>query len=1586
MLVNRSLLRPSVLAATFLFGLTGAAVAQSPNCGILQGSQETTLPTHSGTLPGSGDMVIDGGGGYLYVLTQWGFARAPLSNLSNPGPYGEIVVGREGGSDAGIIPIQCDCHQGGLTMDAVDTADGTSRMISDWQPYRQGGPDPSGSSFSGYAAQLADTVGAGSPAFGQQINLAGAVPGASRIAAVYLPASGKYFGYFPVTGAGVSMADLTSPTGSPSAYGAIQPTTAIGWASGTGTSPGVRLRAGHAAVPGYDKYLLVGATYADLTLHVAEIDGFSGVPTEVASAPLQPVGNAVFASQLEIAVVNNRIFLFAAQLAGGLQVYEFQPPNAVLFAGSIAGTMKRVAVRGPAPFPALFVHRSVSASESYIDIYDTKWLTQGGSPLLAKSLQHVGASYSGTGFEALVTQVGAVLTAYLYRERAGYPAGVMHTDKIDVSCIAADPTAPPIPYATMINLSSQARGDGINYYGDKWQIQDSSVSYQPITEVDWDFHNTGAFVAEKIAAPPGAFSDINPAWWPCDMASGGDIQTGAGCYASLGNPAATYQLGLNSVNINGPGSPPFISSPIAVVAPQISIIGYNASTQTLQVLSGGTANATGSQGNTADAAFAWTFTPGGTATGLNPVVPSTATSFSLTATYKGGYVNTTSGAVQQVDLVPNFSITSPLPALVNSTVTIKNTMQIGGGTTLDSVTFAIAPSYSGSSGTLPASFNAVNGTAGVPAAPTAGSYTITLAYNFSGPHGGGQQSTASASFSTTVWSPNPIVGAWTNSNHTGYVPVFGNTYSLTQGTTYYLFDDEALPNGVTHPGASFYKSTNSNPSTSGDTLIGSSTGYGPVTFSASTVCASSCYFKVSVSGVVSAFAYTVSSGGCTVNCGGSPTLSLSGPAVGVTGQPVTFTAVPANFTPTSYTWDFGDTAGGGGCPPIIPTCTGPTTGGLETATPGPNPNTYPGYVNVGTHTVTVTASNGSTTRTASRTITISVGGPPVPSGGYTVTGATQNVFNNTWEVEAGRAVTLSATEVDANVSATEPFTWTFSDGGAASGRTVMHAFASPGAATATLTVTGDGVNRVGTATASIRFGILTPSFRAVMIPSAGSIDSPAGVWATDLSVTNPGTQPTTITLYFAAYTDTIPSDLSTLPFNSLFSFTLNALQSASLVDVVGSPPPPCTSNACGLGQHGAGKGILLLKYDGGDQAPIATARVYFTAQGASFGTALPSFLVGPYGPIGPQEAELVSDQFLIGLRNDSLYRFNVSLFNAASQSGLFHVDAYTEDGEPAGSKDFGVPPYSQAGVNDTDIITSIDPSKRYILKARVVGTTGVLHAYASELDRRNNDLVQVADDTPRVSAAPGTPVDYYIAGVGRIEDASTNAHWRTDLRFFNGSTLPRDLTLEFRYTPPEGSEQRVLAGLHIGAGQGISIDDIVGNFLDDATPADLKTGTALGLLKVSYNAPTDAATAPLIIGGRIYADLPTGTAGMQLSTYTGAQSVAAGAGSLVMPGAQTNLQFRTNIGVFTLGDLPTTAHISAIKQDGTVASAYEYVLNNPGQTGAFVQIPMGALSNIDGNPMTIKIESLSGSPVGAYLVTVDQISADTIFIQGRPTP
>ena len=162
--------------------------------------------------------------------------------------------------------------------------------------------------------------------------------------------------------------------------------------------------------------------------------------------------------------------------------------------------------------------------------------------------------------------------------------------------------------------------------------------------------------------------------------------------------------------------------------------------------------------------------------------------------------------------------------------------------------------------------------------------------------------------------------------------------------------------------------------------------------------------------------------------------------------------------------------------------------------------------------------------------------------------------------------------------------------------------------------------------------------------------------------------------------------------------------------------------------------------------------MYFTQQGRSFGSSLPSFKVGPYGTT-TQSLELATDQTLVGLRNDANYRFNLSLFNASGQGGSFRLTAFGDDGaqvpilDESGaqtlSRDFAVGGFQQSQLQAADLGLT-DSTKRYILKASPVGTGGTLIAAASTLDRRNNDLCQVSDDTPRIAGAADTPLDYFI--------------------------------------------------------------------------------------------------------------------------------------------------------------------------------------------------------------------------------------------------
>jgi hypothetical protein len=376
---------------------------------------------------------------------------------------------------------------------------------------------------------------------------------------------------------------------------------------------------------------------------------------------------------------------------------------------------------------------------------------------------------------------------------------------------AGNPNAPPLANATSTNLSAESRTDKTNYYGDKWQIQDASVSAVPITRIDWDFVYKGALSCDEVGAPLTEATFTG--YLPCDPGGvvQGYVRTGANCMQSLGlaNPPAAnnYRFAMQSANQNGTSASPFISSSVPFACPQATILGYAGfsgtcakTSGTLGVLSGGSADASGSQGNLAEASVNWSFT------GSSPInvqgvivpVPSGATGFTLTITYPGGYRATAQGNIVQANLVAAFSLV-PDPVVTNSSITLTNLMQMA-SSTLDSVNYvtslgACTSSFNGFSSApqLPGSFLTIGGTAAIPAPASAGGYCVNLKYNYRPQSQPQQSQVVSNPFSAINWMASPRVSI-------SPLPFCTSSCQLQAGTTYSLWDSESISISP-HPGA-----------------------------------------------------------------------------------------------------------------------------------------------------------------------------------------------------------------------------------------------------------------------------------------------------------------------------------------------------------------------------------------------------------------------------------------------------------------------------------------------------------------------------------------------------------------------------------------------------------------------------------------------------------------------------------------------------------------------------------------------------------------------------------------------------------------
>jgi len=1604
-------LRPFLVASALSVSLAASARADAT----------MEMPKFSGT-PSGVFAALTAPGPYLYIKTQYGFARVSLADPSNPSNGQLAQVGQKfvgGVNNGGVVGMNCDCWQGGTTIDTAEAADGTSRMISDWIAGDQG--------LHGEVV-----IGNGSGvSFGQQINV-DTVPLGSRVTGIAL-SSGKYIAYFPTqsngSGGGVSVVDVTSPNGSPSRLGGINPFASLAWGNGSA----VLLKAGYLG----GKYLLAGAIRGDKTLRMAEIDPTTGVPTETSS-----IATAGTFGSLALATVDGRTFVFVAHNSSGLRVYEYangalQPPFIM------PGNFNEVVVRG-GTLPMLFVNNVQPTGQTFIDVYDSNWITRGngnaGSARLGAHILHIGAPEKFIGaFDARL--VGN--TAYIYRITpfGGVTESVLQTTPVDLSSLTIDPSSPPIASSSATNVSALQRVGAeraINYYGDAWEIQDASASApgppaNGLQQISWDWNYTSTFTPDTgwTQVPYGGNSDISPAYFPCDPKGGGNIQTGAGCAASLGNPTAggNYRYAVETYNSNG-WSTAALSPQTAVAFPQVIIAGLDTtqSPALLQVLTGsGVADASGSQGNLAQATFDWTFNPGGVkfSTAKVTSLPGNATSFALTITYKGGYAATQTGNISQVDLVPDFTPTSG-SVVVGSNLTITNKMQKGTGVTVNSVEYKWDSDASYT--TLASAFNAANGQASVPAPPTGTGHTLTLRYNYSVGSQGKQVSVSHGPFTTVLNNLAVSVSASPSSGRVGQTISF--TATITGGsastTLEWCWQDclGGFGTFVSAPAITTHVyTTNGTKTVQARATDGSIQAYGST---------------------------TVTITGGTGGGGGTPTVNLTGPTTGVVNQSVTFIATASGGTsPYSYSWcweacslggtfasgpasnshtytttgprtisvQVRDAAGktgtdtltinitSGGCTSncggnLAVSISGPTSGkngqslsftaNVSGGTPpyayswcwdgcslggsfvaGPATNSH-AYTTSGSHTLAVQVTDSAShVETGTQSVSTSgSSGPGAPSGTFTVvSGADVNPFNGSYSGSVGTPITLQATETHAATWA-----WDFGDGTSpGSGQSVTHTYASGGTFTIQLTVTGDGTNTTGTASSNKDFSISGPVFSAVAVPDAANISTSDGTWKTDVSVTNGGPTAISITPIFVTYealnAKPSPLDVTTLWSSSATSYTIppgGTWSQANVVDFL----------------QGTGKGNLFIQTQGG-LFPDVAARVYFEPNDptlGTFGNAVSAFRIGTNGQVGVEAIRALNPQTIVGVRSDDSQRFKLKLYNSSGGAASFRVTAFDETGAAV---PLNGAPYMDVGINayqapefagDTDLGLT-DPTHRYVIQAEPISQGGMLIASVSVIDRTTNDQVRLADDATRPAANAGV-VTAWVPGASRFDTAT--AHWRTSIAIMNSGSAARNITVDYIYGPGKTATFQQ----SLGPGELASFDDI-SQLYPNVPEIATATGTS-GLLRVSYAADGEESSKPLYVNARSYDDRSSttgGTAGTALSIYAAADAIGPSDPPLVISGIEVDDRFRTNVGLFAIDDSLTIAKVTAIDKDGNVIGVVDGIaLNNGTVSGPWSQFPISVLSGLPADPFSLEVEVTQGH-AAAYAINVDQKSSDTTFIR-----
>ncbi len=1122
--------RLSVVVPAFLFTLLTAR-ASAQTCTVTSGGQVSN-PQYTGTTFG---LTATGGGNHhLYAVTEWGIARFDLTNPAAPsgGVIGMIGIDYSQGSapnyNGGKVPITGDSHQGPTWFGAGESPDGLNgRAVTDWSPAR-------GTGGGGLWGQVVSANGGGTLTFGQQINYPSSPVGpAIAVASV----GSSFFGYY-ASYSGISMADVTSPNGNPGLSGGrslpnlgIQP---IGNFAGWGTPD--LLTAATVSLGGVSKNILVGVSGGQL--RVANVN---------AGGTLSDAGVSATSPALSISVVNvgAKVVIFAAEGAGGIRGYEFTGSSLIRSTSFVVGAFDYLVARGAFPSQILVAHSTAGT----IQTFDTKWMSTGaGTPTAGPVLPHAASTnqYRGVYVEAVV----ANHNAYIYRIGKGAPESNLYTDVLDVSCLVADSTSPPTPGATATNLSAGLRTDKSNYYGDRFTLADASASGVQLLNAYFDTDMDG------VTLPHQDFTTSFPAlsitgYLPCDANNGGNFATGASCPGSVGlvgtAPAGqSFRYGEQSRNQYGLSTTPawFTSAPIAFQMPQIVVAGFVGGF--VNVITGGTIDASGTQGNTAEATFAWTFGAAGTATGMTPTVPAGATAFGLTVGWPGGYSSSASGTIVQVDLVPAFTMSSTSSTL-GGTVTLTNRMQKAPLAILNSVDESVvlgacpgSPSFT--YGTLSTNFNTVNQTGTLTAPTVAGTYCVTLKYNY----------TSSTSTPGAVTTPgqtlnvsNAVLSAFVLGPSTGTVgQSLTFTGNVSGGIAPYRYFWDCNYSSFNGQGNFSIESTNttmcSYPANGGRTpglKVTDSVGVSTIVFGNVSITGGSGGGNIAVNvsgssapsvGVATTYSASATGGSGIYSYGWAcEYTALAGLGQFITGsssRSCTFTssgprqvAVRVTDTGTGSVIGTENVTVGGGANGLAVTVAGPGSGAQNqaltftaAATGGTAPYTYGWncdyssfstaftaggvtntctYTSNGTHTVAVKASDsagGSATNTASTTIS----GPGLPSSAFTASGpGAISVAGTTYTVGWNEPVTFASAEANAS-----SYAWAFGDGSAAIGpdqRTVTKTYPTKGTYSAALSVTGDGTHTAGSNTSNFTVNVVTPAPSAAFT-IAGAQSNAAG--------------------------------------------------------------------------------------------------------------------------------------------------------------------------------------------------------------------------------------------------------------------------------------------------------------------------------------------------------------------------------------------------------------------------------------------------------------------------------------------------------------
>jgi len=557
-----------------------------------------------------------------------------------------------------------------------------------------------------------------------------------------------------------------------------------------------------------------------------------------------------------------------------------------------------------------------------------------------------------------------------------------------------------------------------------------------------------------------------------------------------------------------------------------------------------------------------------------------------------------------------------------------------------------------------------------------------------------------------------------------------------------------------------------------------------------------------------------------------------------------------------------------------------------------------------------------------------------------------------------------------------PSSGTIPPGGTTVTVTANPANLPPGANTGTLTVTS---NNTPVTSKSVSVSLVTPvapgstglpPANALIIPAVAHAPGANGPFQSDVRLTNGGAASISYQVKFTpAGSDPTRSIKTT-------TVSVDAGQTIALNDIVRDFFGIGATDSAG----DAGQGALEIRpLNTSSLTNFAASRTFTFDQRGTFGqfvAAIPfsafatkASVVPIPGAPPPTGNPVLSMQ---QIAQSSKFRTNLGLVEGSGAPASGTIKILDDRGTLVKAVHYDLAPGEQRQGNLAAVygVDGLDDGR---IEVSVESSTGAVTAYASVLDQKTNDPLEV---TP-VQVSQISSSRYIVPGMAALTGtpgAANNFH--SDIRMYNGGTAQAVVTATY-YPQGANSTPKIFGPFSIEPGGVRAFDDVIANQFN-------ANGTG-GSIVLTTTAPTS-----MVATGRTYTidDRPGptlgGTFGQFIPGVIPGQGVGIGERGLQILQLEQSTNFRANLGLVELTGNPATVRVTAYVPDSKITASTDVALapNQFLQLGRVLEQFYGAGANVYNARISVAVIAGSGR-VSSYGSVIDNLSADATYVPAQ---